>query len=986
MEVLNNILIKNIRRFGENVDIEVGPGATIFYAPNGTGKTSIFEAIELALTGAVKRLDTNLKSLVRDNCTDSSVHLSFDSGKFCHAQFTTGGKPVLTGNHTELFGTTPPENVPFLLRLTHLLNQHADGWFVQSQSNNAGAQLDYLAIGREAVQANKVITGATKAANALNISAQRELDSAKDILDTWLTLLSTRNANINLDPYRPLVSYGELFALINSIAKSFGFDKFTYGNDIQLIKTQHSETLSVLIKMKEEALARLVDLETIQPVVEEYLKEAQQLASYSRANALALAEKASIDYKINNLKLNIDSENTKISIAELKLKEGSEKLERLQRAFQAEANLHDITAQIDASKTLITGVSKTFGLAKAAYEDAIIVYNEHQAFFKREVALAERKYSLIAKREAAEKWREYERNIYQLENSLRPDLLATVNNDRDSYLALIKQREEYSLSQTEAQKAFDVINAANDTIRAAVGIIVSEFPIQRGDCPVCTQEYIPSELHRRMNGALNAIHPELQNAASRLEEIRGRISKNDKNISAANSKFTKSSGLLSKVNENISLTQQELRRLVNNFFPNVDSVDSADKQCQQAIDDNEKSIDALQSAKNAALKPPSTEELAVLKNGMDNEGSNLKNVREKLALFEQSLSKVINESGDEISAISLEEFEKASASVNDELKSIGNLKLVISSIRQDINSQHNLLSDTNANLNHLKNLILDANTNRSRYRAQWTSLKLPGEPLQDSLHDVLTSLQDSVKNIEENVKALEQLDNEIARLTSFADYMRIEEKISATKGRLVEAEYTSVLSSNVKALTEKHKLIQSKIDTLNTFSINLTFQLERVHELIRSINPLWNSLLKRIVIDPRFSKTELDSYSYYKKPHANVNVRLHGENTLAAHVASEAQITDLQLTFLLALAQNYQWMPWRALLLDDPTQHHDLVHASAVFDLLRDYVAEKNFQVLLATHDYVQAKFFMRKLQNDGIPARICTLQATSNGVLPIYK
>ena len=117
-----------------------------------------------------------------------------------------------------------------------------------------------------------------------------------------------------------------------------------------------------------------------------------------------------------------------------------------------------------------------------------------------------------------------------------------------------------------------------------------------------------------------------------------------------------------------------------------------------------------------------------------------------------------------------------------------------------------------------------------------------------------------------------------------------------------------------------------------------------------------------------------------------VNVPLHGEKILAHHVASEAQITDLQLTFLLALAQSYEWTPWRALLLDDPTQHHDLVHASAVFDLLRDYVAEKNFQVLLATHDSIQAKFFMRKLQNDGIPARICTLQATSAGVVPIYK
>lgn len=986
MEVLNNILIKNIRRFGENVDIEVGPGATIFYAPNGTGKTSIFEAIELALTGAVRRLDTNLKSLVRDNCADSSVRLNFDSGKFCQAQFTPGSEPVLTGNHNELFGTTPAENVPFLLRLTHLLNQHAEGWFVQSQSNSAGAQLDYLAIGREAHQANKVITSAVKAANSLSSSVQRELESANDLLEAWLTLLNTRNSSINLDPARPLISYSELFSLINSVAKSFGFNKFTYGNDIQLIKIQHSEIFSVLIKMKEEASKRLVDLETIQPVVEEYSREIQQQVDYKRANTIALTEKSSIDYKIDNLKLNIDGENNKISIAELKVKEGSERLERLQRAFQAEANLYDIATQIDASKTLIEEISKKVGIAKLSHSNAVNIYTEHQALFKREVALAERKSSLIALREAVDNWREYEKNINELENSLRPSLLTTVSSDRESYLALIQRREEYYTSQTDAQKAFDTVNTANDAIRAAIGVIISEIPAQRGDCPVCTQEYAPSELRRRMNEALNTIHPELQNAAARLEEIKNRISKTDKNIAAANTKFIKSSGLLSKVNENIALTKQALNSLINNFFPNVDSVDSAEEQCQQAIADNERSTAVLQVEKSNILKAPSTEELAVLKSVLDKEEVNLKGAHEKLGSLEQHLKKAINQSGDEISTVSLEEFEKASADVNDELKNINNFKLTVSSIRQDIDNQYGILNDINANLNRLKNLLLDSNTNASRYRAQWASLKLQGEPLKDSFENELALLQNNIKSIEDNILVLEQLGNEIARLTSFADYISIEEKISTTKGRLLEVEYTSVLTNNVTALAEKHKLVRSRIDTLNTFSGNLTYQLDRVHELIRSINPLWNNLLKRIVIDPRFSKTELDSYSYYKKPHANVHVPLHGGNTLAAHVASEAQITDLQLTFLLALAQNYQWMPWRALLLDDPTQHHDLVHASAVFDLLRDYAAEKNFQVLLATHDYVQAKFFMRKLQNDGIPARICTLQATANGVFPIYK
>lgn len=101
-------------------------------------------------------------------------------------------------------------------------------------------------------------------------------------------------------------------------------------------------------------------------------------------------------------------------------------------------------------------------------------------------------------------------------------------------------------------------------------------------------------------------------------------------------------------------------------------------------------------------------------------------------------------------------------------------------------------------------------------------------------------------------------------------------------------------------------------------------------------------------------------------------------------VASEAQMTDLQLTFLLSMAMNHRWSPWRALLLDDPTQHHDLVHAASVFDVLRDYIVDHDFQIVIATHDALQARFFMRKLQNDGIDARMWSLVPTAQGVTAI--
>ena len=142
--------------------------------------------------------------------------------------------------------------------------------------------------------------------------------------------------------------------------------------------------------------------------------------------------------------------------------------------------------------------------------------------------------------------------------------------------------------------------------------------------------------------------------------------------------------------------------------------------------------------------------------------------------------------------------------------------------------------------------------------------------------------------------------------------------------------------------------------------------------------------MRRVLRDGRLSEAEFRYGSSYNKPVAEVRVPLHRADARADQVASAAQMTDLQLTFLLAMAASAGWSPWRALLLDDHTQHHDIVRASAVFDLLRDYVADLGFQVVLATHDALQARFFMRKLRNDGVPARLVELRSTGAGVVAI--
>ena len=86
---------------------------------------------------------------------------------------------------------------------------------------------------------------------------------------------------------------------------------------------------------------------------------------------------------------------------------------------------------------------------------------------------------------------------------------------------------------------------------------------------------------------------------------------------------------------------------------------------------------------------------------------------------------------------------------------------------------------------------------------------------------------------------------------------------------------------------------------------------------------------------------------------------------------SEGQLSALSVSALLAASTTFSWSRWRGLLLDDPLQHNDIIHASAFMDLLRQMVRELGYQVILSTHDSSEAEFLARKCRSAGIPFQV---------------
>lgn len=97
-------------------------------------------------------------------------------------------------------------------------------------------------------------------------------------------------------------------------------------------------------------------------------------------------------------------------------------------------------------------------------------------------------------------------------------------------------------------------------------------------------------------------------------------------------------------------------------------------------------------------------------------------------------------------------------------------------------------------------------------------------------------------------------------------------------------------------------------------------------------------------------------------------------------VHSEGQMAALAVSMLCAASLTYPWSRWRALVLDDPLQHNDAIHASAFADLIGNLVTARQYQILLSTHDLAQAEFLQRKFDARRIPCAVLNLLGRGKG------
>jgi len=237
---VEKIEINNARRLGKKVNIDFGEGATIILAPNGTGKTTVFECIELAVTGAIRRIEKSPCAIVRDGCDKTDVELFFNGEQACKIICNKNGGIEYKGDIRQILQVGQDVSIPYMFRMTHLFEQHNKNWFVECDANEAGELLGKLPVSKDLQIILSKKMALNRAINEMESKIDEELQTKRKNIVEFKGLIEK---NAKLKAGTPKNSMSDIILELNLISENNKIKVYDgNGKDVNQVSL-YSETL-----------------------------------------------------------------------------------------------------------------------------------------------------------------------------------------------------------------------------------------------------------------------------------------------------------------------------------------------------------------------------------------------------------------------------------------------------------------------------------------------------------------------------------------------------------------------------------------------------------------------------------------------------------------------------------------------------------------------------------------------------------------------
>lgn len=972
MAILESIELSNIRRFASDVKIEIGRGATILLAPNGTGKTAVFEAIELALTGNVSRLGEDFVPLIKDGEKVASVKLNFTDWSREISVTEMGVVEIVPGQLDELFPGVDAQHYPYLLRLTHLLDQRGKQWFLQGNPEDAGQQLARLPLGREASQIFQKMVPIKRALTLEKTEASKQLEASSNKLAHWEVLISSRADS--LSSVKPLTSFAEILTSIGS--SQVGLTG-AVAADLGYVREELGISSNAVNKKLAKSKNKLVELTEFLPQIKRY-KELLGKSDHSKVLIeQGLNYLASLTQDINLLDQVISTNETLLVTISADHRKAIKKKEKTEMLGQERSKITGLEIFLEQLKVLRSSNNNLLIAKVKAYDELKSVIDKHSYVSSTLVHLSKQELRLLSSREALAQWIRASEELTKLSELISQIELAIAASD--SHLGVFGSEVEVAeLELSGAKAALDNLANLENKLKAALAQLSTCIDPGSDECPVCKSHVGASHIKTSLAAANLAVGPQYLIASKNYNAMVIKLAAMRADMEMEVSARTVLSSKLEAALKEQSVFRFQIDSSSSDEILQGLDMEGAIRLVDHLSDELDRKRYEL-TAERVALSPAATEEVV---QAAQNEIRSIEVDSDRLESRIIDAQKQI-ESG--IFKLRDLELEVSEYDASEDLSQLDDSRAQLTSaIVNDIETrsilnQKKSVEESALQLN--KDSVFEDDKAISRIIVAWDDFGLAGQPMLDVAAAKQRALFDDIGDAESTLASIAYGEDELARWGWHIEAEKLQKELDSVRGENTESAYHLKLLSEIEYHAGKVNKVERVRAALEDFSTKLKSEIETVQEKIATVVPLWRALLNRIVREPRFGKTALTYISERNKSKARVHVHLGSHEVSVASVASEAQMTDIQLEFLLSMSLTHSWSPWKALLLDDPTQHHDLVHSASVFDLLRDFISDHGYQVVIATHDASQARFFLRKLLNDGIDARIINLQPSDEGV-----
>lgn len=1005
---LSRLRARDFRSLGEvDIKIPAAPGLVVLEGPNGLGKTSFLEALEWVLSGRVHRWqqqDENHGLAMKDHMVRRGA-----SGTTCSVEAAFGEEHMAIGSG----GTAPkaatwlcsdparwslgPDNLNGFLRGTHFLPQSPslrllhltarDRWNQVLRVVSGYSEIDDLSLALQRVKSP--LTTALK-------EREQRVEQARSARDAWRARVqAAQDRRARAEASDNLLAPTRVAAVLapDDAAEAPPIDTEdgarTLSADLKgLLASRRSE--------RDKVDARRASLSSLAGVPARW-RAAQDAVTLAEAT-LTTRESEEIDIQKRLEERQSNEQHTTQQLSDAEVVAGGAK-----HRTEALALLAATIAAIPGSREALVAARGRADSANTRVNEAIARRDELRSRVDQrrtyETRLATHQRNLAAEEAAADAWR----RIREL--SARRDALVQAGESlkatvADAQLALQAARVlllDHTAATARARELAENVRTAAGEIEGLVAALARHVDDHTVECPLCLAPYPGvGELRKQVEDTKRRQGPAVVQAEDALRDAVAREAAAAAVVEAAAAAHAQDERRYQDNQAEVASLGREIGEL-RARMPGI------------TVGHEEEGLEALRAALDAEGI-----ELAVLP-GAELESGPVLSMRLEKAETEvgdAETSRTANLAAADLAATSVAQLEAreeglrkqldvsmecdVAAQVAEARELQGRADEALRVAQEAWAVARAAREQEEAALSVARTETVSARSARDQRRAEhqdlaqsWASHSLLLPPTSEGLTEAADRLATRLAALDARIASIIVAIEGVGRWLEHAALDREADELDAAsngKGPKAWEEESRRLQERVDAADQ----VRMRAETLRNDIGMMASSAETKRTSMRSdlqarLSPILTPMLRSLIVDPIIADAVIELAEERKMTRVRAIAGTSDAVDLLA-LASEGQLSGVNLAVQLSMALAFRWCRWPAVLLDDPAQYSDVVHSTNLVETLRVLAYHHRFQVILATHERDFALYVERKFRNDGLPTTRVMFRQPSDptkGVVP---